>query len=391
MAKENKNKTKKVRSFLSALFHGVTFYVLLVVLVSGTLFGFKIYSQEKEVTILARGITDVERGTPVVLRFSSSMLKNSVEEGLSVEPNFSFQPKWNSNKELELVPTENLRPEQSYKIKIQGAKTKWRVALGEYEVNLATPIIPNVKNVYPHDGQTEVDYYEKIMIEFDRPVRDEFIVRVGMDPLSTNFDHSFNENKTQLVLSPKARMEKNVTYTATVSLDSKYFPDLKKQLLTTSFVTKPPPVVVYSLKANGEHLKTEERQEEVGPHIKEGKYIHIDISSQSLFLFQDGKELGAYKVSTGLRGMDTPIGTYKVIARSRRPWSAKYKLYMPWFIQFTHEGHGIHELPEWPGGYKEGANHLGIPVSHGCVRLGIGPAKVVYDFAETGVPIVVGR
>ncbi len=67
--------------------------------------------------------------------------------------------------------------------------------------------------------------------------------------------------------------------------------------------------------------------------------------------------------------MDTPVGNFKVIAKAKRPWSKKYGLYMPWFIQFTYDGHGIHELPEWPGGYKEGASHLGIPVSHGCVRL----------------------
>ena len=50
---------------------------------------------------------------------------------------------------------------------------------------------------------------------------------------------------------------------------------------------------------------------------------------------------------------------------------------------------GIHELPEWPSGYKEGASHLGSPVSHGCVRLGVGPSKRVYDFAEVGTPVIV--
>ena len=59
---------------------------------------------------------------------------------------------------------------------------------------------------------------------------------------------------------------------------------------------------------------------------------------------------------------------------------------MPFWMQFTGMGHGIHELPEWPGGYKEGAAHLGIPVSHGCVRLGIGPAQTVYNWADKGTP-----
>jgi lipoprotein-anchoring transpeptidase ErfK/SrfK len=58
-------------------------------------------------------------------------------------------------------------------------------------------------------------------------------------------------------------------------------------------------------------------------------------------------------------------------------------------MQFTGAGHGIHELPEWKNGYKEGANHLGTPVSHGCVRLGVGPAAKVYGWAEVGTPIVI--
>jgi lipoprotein-anchoring transpeptidase ErfK/SrfK len=32
---------------------------------------------------------------------------------------------------------------------------------------------------------------------------------------------------------------------------------------------------------------------------------------------------------------------------------------------------------------------LGIPVSHGCVRLGIGPAKQVYEWTEVGTPVII--
>jgi lipoprotein-anchoring transpeptidase ErfK/SrfK len=63
---------------------------------------------------------------------------------------------------------------------------------------------------------------------------------------------------------------------------------------------------------------------------------------------------------------------------------------MPYWMAIVPGGKfGIHELPEWPGGYKEGANHLGTPVSHGCVRLGVGPAQTVYNWADIGTPVVV--
>ena len=57
--------------------------------------------------------------------------------------------------------------------------------------------------------------------------------------------------------------------------------------------------------------------------------------------------------------------------------------------QFTGVGHGIHELPEWPSGYKEGEAHLGIPVSHGCVRLGVGPAETMYHWAPIGTIVFI--
>jgi lipoprotein-anchoring transpeptidase ErfK/SrfK len=88
--------------------------------------------------------------------------------------------------------------------------------------------------------------------------------------------------------------------------------------------------------------------------------------------------------------MNTPKGEFSIQNKTPRAWSNKYKLYMPYWQAITPSGeYGIHELPEWPGGYKEGANHLGTPVSHGCVRLGIGAAERVYAWTEIGTPIII--
>ncbi|MEA1926414.1 MAG: L,D-transpeptidase family protein [Patescibacteria group bacterium] len=388
--KHKQNKTRSIISSLLAIFHGVAFYMLLVLLVAGSLFGFKVYSQEQKMQVQVRGTKDVVKGSSITICFSSKMLKKTVQDNMAVEPKLDMQITWSSDSEIELIPTQHLHPQTDYKIKINGAKTKWRVSQDDFEISFSSPPFPLIKKIYPSNGQENIDYYEKIMIEFDRSIRDEYIMDVKIKPL-TGFEYSYNENKTQLVIAPKTSLEKSTEYTIAIYLKHRYFPDINKLLYSGAFTTKQPPTVVYNFDKNGNPLKTEERREDIVPQIKEGRCIEIDISSQSLFIFQDSEEIGAYKISTGKRGMDTPSGTYKIIAKSRRPWSAKYKLYMPWFMQFTYEGHGIHELPEWPGGYKEGANHLGIPVSHGCVRLGVGPAKVVYDFVETGTPVVIHR
>ncbi len=117
------------------------------------------------------------------------------------------------------------------------------------------------------------------------------------------------------------------------------------------------------------------------------KSIFINLKAQTMEKRVMGIAVKTFPVSGGLPKTPTPVGEYKVLSKSPRAWSSAAKLWMPDWMAFTNRGHGIHELPEWPGGKKEGANHLGRPASHGCVRLGVGPAKEMYDWAPIGTPI----
>jgi lipoprotein-anchoring transpeptidase ErfK/SrfK len=121
-----------------------------------------------------------------------------------------------------------------------------------------------------------------------------------------------------------------------------------------------------------------------------GKYIDVDITQQRLCLV-DGSNIGnCYVVSTGKWSTPTPTGTRLTENKSPKAWSARYGLWMPWW-QGLGGGYGIHELPEWPSGYKEGENHLGTPVSHGCIRLGVGSAEEVYNWAPVGTPVYIHK
>ena len=124
--------------------------------------------------------------------------------------------------------------------------------------------------------------------------------------------------------------------------------------------------------------------------IAGGKYIDIDLAAQMMSLFQDGRLVDTYAISSGKSGMETPKGTHTVINKSGRAWSRKYGVFLPYWMAFTPGGaFGIHEVPEWPDGDKEGAGELGLPVSHGCIMLGNGAAERVYAWAEIGTPVVV--
>jgi len=118
------------------------------------------------------------------------------------------------------------------------------------------------------------------------------------------------------------------------------------------------------------------------------RHIEIDLSSQYLYLWYGGKRIKRYRVSSGKPGMRTPSGNFKILSKEKNHWSVKYKLYMPYAMRVV-GGVYIHELPYWPGGRREGQWHLGTPVSHGCVRLGIGPAKTVYNFGLIGTKVII--
>jgi len=119
----------------------------------------------------------------------------------------------------------------------------------------------------------------------------------------------------------------------------------------------------------------------------EGKLITINIAKQKLSYYQDGYRIKTYSTSTGAPGYGTPKGEFSIINKTKLAYSKTYGLYMPFWMAFTKKGHGIHELPYWPSGYREGEDHLGKPVSHGCVRLGIGSAGELFEWAEVGTKI----
>ncbi len=99
--------------------------------------------------------------------------------------------------------------------------------------------------------------------------------------------------------------------------------------------------------------------------------IEIDKSAQRMTVSQDGAQLYAWPVSTGLRGHDTPSGEFKPFRMEKVHFSREWDdAPMPHSIFFTRQGHSIH-----------GSDHpgLGTPVSHGCVRLSLTNATTLYD------------
>ncbi|MFA4873061.1 MAG: L,D-transpeptidase family protein [Patescibacteria group bacterium] len=120
------------------------------------------------------------------------------------------------------------------------------------------------------------------------------------------------------------------------------------------------------------------------------KSISINTTDQTLSVLAYGYLFASFPISTGTWDYPTPLGNHKVINKIPRAYSRRWGLFMPWWMAIVPSGtYGIHELPEWPNGTKEGEDHLGSRRSHGCIRVGVGVAKALYDWTPIGTPIIV--
>ncbi len=124
------------------------------------------------------------------------------------------------------------------------------------------------------------------------------------------------------------------------------------------------------------------------------KMILVDLSDQMMYAMLDDRVIRQFQVSTGKSATPTPTGVTSIMLKQEVRIAHKYPHYiMPKFLMFRAGGYGIHALPSLgnDGGvfWTEARNHIGIPVSHGCIRLLPEDANFMFDFAEIGTTVKV--
>jgi hypothetical protein len=103
--------------------------------------------------------------------------------------------------------------------------------------------------------------------------------------------------------------------------------------------------------------------------------IKVDKSAQQMTVTEDGNLLYTWPVSTGRAGYNTPNGAFTPFRMDRDHFSREWdNAPMPYSIFFTQQGDAIH------GTYE--ARYLGHAVSHGCVRLSVQHAAILWDLVK---------
>jgi hypothetical protein len=128
------------------------------------------------------------------------------------------------------------------------------------------------------------------------------------------------------------------------------------------------------------------------PGRYKGRYLELSLHQQKMYVFYGYRLLHIFRISSGRPSMPTPSGRFRIVRKN--PWSAcrpsweYYTCYMPFSMYFTWQGNAIHALPII-NGRQEGIWHLGIPISHGCVRLLPSAAVHMYYTTPIGTPVVI--
>lgn len=371
-----------------------TFQFLIFVLFSlGLLLGGFYFLQAKtDVFLVSTYMERDEEIVPnekIVINFSQSVEPGSYEGKIKIFPESMTKVSWeDNNRSLIIVPQTHWQPETKYAVEIEEGKSRFFTNIKKQRFSFSTIRYPIVTNLVPGDGSNDVviDIEDPISVSFKESFEN-FYIRFNVFP-ATEITYQINPEKTQFRILPKSPLKEGEKYK--IDIFAKYIEDSDAAyhpIFSSSFETLLPAPVTWEKDLD---LRVEQAKKFTKPQIAQGKYVDINLATQIMTIFEQGAVLDAYVISSGKRGMETPTGSFKIENKAPRPWSKAYGLFMPNWMAIAASGkYGIHELPEWPGGYKEGQNHLGTPVSHGCVRLGVGAAKRVYDWAELGTPVVI--
>ena len=102
--------------------------------------------------------------------------------------------------------------------------------------------------------------------------------------------------------------------------------------------------------------------------------VIVSIPQQRAYVYRGGTLIGVTTVSTGRRGHSTPVGTFTILEKRREHYSNLYNnAPMPFMQRLT-----------WGGVALHAGNIPGYPASHGCVRLPLEFARLLFSATERG-------
>ncbi|WP_415325104.1 L,D-transpeptidase [Clostridium perfringens] len=120
--------------------------------------------------------------------------------------------------------------------------------------------------------------------------------------------------------------------------------------------------------------------------------VFVNIAEQKTYVYEGSKNDWTldktFTCSTGIEGKETPVGVFTV--QNRAPWffSPKYGQGGKYYVQFM-GNYLFHSIPFDSDRTTVSDPTLGVPASHGCIRLSVEDSKWLYDNVKNGSKIII--
>lgn len=120
--------------------------------------------------------------------------------------------------------------------------------------------------------------------------------------------------------------------------------------------------------------------------------VFVNIAEQKTYVYEGSKNdwtlAKSFTCSTGIEGKETPVGVFTV--QNRAPWffSPKYGQGGKYYVQFM-GNYLFHSIPFDSDKTTISDPTLGVPASHGCIRLSVEDSKWLYDNVQNGSKIII--
>ncbi|HUS97055.1 MAG TPA: L,D-transpeptidase [Hyphomicrobiaceae bacterium] len=107
--------------------------------------------------------------------------------------------------------------------------------------------------------------------------------------------------------------------------------------------------------------------------------VIVSIPEQRAYVYRHGTLMAVTTCSTGRKGHNTPAGVFTVLQKDADHVSSTYKgAKMPYMERLTWSGIALHA-----------GNLPGYPASHGCIRLPLDFARLLFSISHLGIAVII--
>ncbi|SHM04628.1 Lipoprotein-anchoring transpeptidase ErfK/SrfK [Caldanaerovirga acetigignens] len=330
--------------------------------VPGLLKGVRVYYRVKIRPFPVEVSSPVASSGPVVLSFSTPVKEEEISKYLRADFDFDLRPSYiltatgklfKDESRWLLVPREPLWPGDKYFVKFESGESIFSGYSRWFEV---APV-PKVISTYPENGRADVMPYTVLKVDFDQEMR-EVLIKVSRMSGDVICRGKTAEFKPHSVFLP------GETYEALVEGTS-----------------------VYGQKSAPYRFKFTAKS------IGDSLWVEVSLKPLQKVVVYRGKKIVKTMLASGGRpGSDTetPLGYFTVKDRGVWFFSERFGQGAFYWVRIK-DNYLFHSMPRDKDRnvIKEEYEKLGIPASHGCVRLKDEDAKWFYENIPEGTMVVI--